>query len=114
VSDTNGEAVFAYDARGDGTVKNKRIFARLRSIPAGKASGADGMAVDREGRLYVTTMTGVQVFDAEGSYLGTIEVPHKPANLAFSGPDKRTLYVTARKGLYRVKMLAQGPDRLGK
>jgi gluconolactonase len=114
VSDTNGEAVFAYDVRGDGTVKNKRIFARLRSIPAGKASGADGMAVDREGQLYVTTMTGVQVFDAEGRYLGTIEVPNQPSNVAFSGPDKRTLYITARKGIYRVKTLTQGPDRLGK
>ncbi len=72
------------------------------------------MAVDQEGRLYVTTMTGVQVFDAEGSYLGTIEVPNKPSNVAFSGPDKSTLYITARKSLYRIRMLAQGPDRLGK
>jgi gluconolactonase len=114
VSDTAGEAVFAYDVKNDGIANDKRIFTKLHDIPTGNASGADGMAVDREGRLYVTTMTGVQVFDAEGSYLGTIGVPHKPANLAFSGPDKRTLYVTARKGLYRVKMLAQGPDRLGK
>jgi gluconolactonase len=59
-------------------------------------------------------MTGVQVFDAEGRYLGTIEVPNQPSNVAFSGPDKRTLYITARKGLYRVKTLTQGPDRLGK
>jgi len=114
VSDTQGEAVFAYDVQSDGTVKDKRIFTKLRNIPAGKASGADGMAVDREGRLYVTTMTGVQVFDAKGSYLGTIDVPHKPSNVAFSGPDKSTLYITARKWLYRVNMLAQGPDRPGK
>jgi gluconolactonase len=114
VSDTTSDAVFAYDLQPDGTAKNKRIFANLRDIPAGKDSVADGMAVDRDGRLYVTTRTGVQVFDAKGDYLGTIKVPRMPANVAFSGPDKRTLYITARDGLYRVEMLAQGPDRLGK
>jgi gluconolactonase len=114
VSDSMGEAIFAYDVDPDGTVNGKRIFARLRDIPAGKASNADGMAVDRDGRLYVTTRTGVQVFDARGDYLGTIEVPNPPANVAFSGPHKRTLYITARQGLYRLEMLAQGPDRLGK
>jgi gluconolactonase len=56
----------------------------------------------------------VQVFDAKGQYLGTIKVPRQPANAAFAGPDKRTLYITAREGLYRVKMLSQGPDRIGK
>jgi gluconolactonase len=114
VSDTSGEEVFAYDVQPDGAVKGKRVFATLRDIPAGKASKADGMAVDRDGRLCVTTMTGVQVFDAKGEYLGTIDVPNPPANVAFSGPHKRTLYATARQGLYNVEMLAQGPDRLGK
>ena len=114
VSDTTGGAVFAYDLQPDGTAKNKRIFANLRDIPAGKDSVADGMAVDRDGRLYVTTRTSVQVFDAKGDHLGTIEVPRMPANVAFSGADKRALYITARDGLYRVEMLAQGPDRLGK
>jgi len=72
------------------------------------------MAVDRGDRIYVTTMLGVQVFDKTGRYLGTIRVPRQPANIAFSGPGKRTLYITAREGLYRVRMLAQGPERLGK
>jgi len=72
------------------------------------------MALDREGRVYITTVSGVQVFDSAGQYLGTIRMPRQPANVAFSGPDKHTLYITAREGLYRVKMLSQGPDRLGK
>jgi sugar lactone lactonase YvrE len=65
-------------------------------------------------RVYITTVTGVQVFDAAGKYLGTIKVPRQPANAGFSGPDKRVLYITAREGLYRMNMLAQGPDRIGK
>ena len=47
VSDTAGAAVFAYDVETDGTAEDKRIFTTLREIPAGNASGADGMAVDR-------------------------------------------------------------------
>jgi len=114
VDDTLNPTVFAYDVEPDGSVKNKRPFLQLRDIPAGAESGADGMAIDREGRLYITTVTGVQVFDAKGEYLGTIKAGRQPANVAFGGPDKQTLYLTAREGLYRVKTLAKGPDRLGK
>jgi gluconolactonase len=114
VNDTLGPTVYAYDVQPDGSVKNRRTFAQLRDIPEGKESGADGMALDRDDRLYVTTVAGVQVFDAAGKYLGTIKVPRQPANAGFAGPDKRVLYITAREGLYRINMLAQGPDRIGK
>jgi gluconolactonase len=114
VDDTIGNVVFAYDVQADGSVKNKRAFAQLRDIPDGKESGADGLALDNEGRIYITTLTGVQVFDAKGAYLGTIKVARQPANAAFAGPDKRVLYITAREGLYRVKLLSQGVDRVGK
>jgi gluconolactonase len=114
VDDTLGNTVFAYDVQADGTVTNKRPFAELRDIPTGQESVADGMALDREGRVYITTVKGIQVFDAGGQYLGTIALKRQPANVAFAGPDKRTLYITAREGLYRLETLAQGPERLGK
>jgi gluconolactonase len=114
VDDTIGETVFAYDVEADGAVKNKRPFVKLRDIPAGAESGADGMAIDREDRVYITTVAGVQVFDPKGQYLGSINAGRQGANVAFAGTDKRTLYITAREGLYRIKTLAQGPDRLGK
>jgi gluconolactonase len=114
VDDTIGPTVFAYDVQPDGTVKNKRPFAQLRDIPAGQESGADGLAIDRNDRVYITTVAGVQVFDAKGQYLGTITAGRQAANVAFAGPGKSTLYLTAREGLYRVKTLAQGPDRPGK
>jgi len=114
VDDTVGPTVFAYDVQPDGTVKNKRTFAQLQDIPAGSESGADGLAIDRDDRVYITTVAGIQVFDASGKYLGRIKAARQGANAAFAGPDKRTLYITAREGLYRIKTLAQGPDRLGK
>ncbi len=114
VADTLGKFLFAFDIQADGRVVNKRPFARLQGIPDGEGSRADGIALDGDGRLYVTSVTGIQVFDASGTYLGTITVPRKPVNLAFSGRDKRTLYITAGEGLYRLRMLSQGPDRPGK
>jgi gluconolactonase len=114
VDDTIGPEIFAYDVQADGRVVNKRVFARLQDIPQGKESGADGLAIDNADRIYVSTITGVQIFDAKGEYLGTIAVPRQPANVAFGGPDKQTLYITAREGLYRVRLLARGPDRMGK
>jgi len=114
VDNTIGNDVFAYDVQPDGSVKNKRVFTTLHDIKPGEESFADGMGLDRDGRLYVTTIRGIQVFDGKGGYLGTITVPRQPSNVAFSGPDKRTLYISARPAIYRLKMLSQGPERLGK
>ncbi len=114
VDDTLNPTVFAYDVEPDGSVKNKRSFAQLRDIPAGAESGADGLAIDRDDRVYITTVTGVQIFDPKGQYLGTIKVGRQAANVAFAGAGKQTLYITAREGLYRVNTLAIGPARLGK
>lgn len=114
VADTVGDTMFAFDVQPNGMLRNKRPFIRLLDIPPGEESGADGIAIDRDGRIYVTTITGVQVFEASGGYLGTIKVARRPSNVAFSGPGKRTLYITAREGLYRIQTLTQGPDRPGK
>ena len=114
VADTVAHDVTAFDVQPDGSLKGKRAFARLRGIADGQDSGGDGVAIDREGRIYVTSVPGVQVFDKRGQFLGTIPVPRRPTNVAFSGPGKRTLYITAREGLYRVVTLTQGPERPGK
>lgn len=114
VADTVDADMPAWDVQPDGTLRNRRVFMRLRDIPAGQDSGGDGMAIDNEGRFYVTALTGVQVFERNGNYIGTIAVPKKPTNVAFAGPRKSVLYITAQEGLYRVQTLTQGPARLGK
>ncbi len=113
-ADTVDADMPAWDVQPDGTLRNRRVFMRLRDIPAGTDSGGDGMAIDNEGRFYVTALTGVQVFERNGNYIGTIAVPKKPTNVAFAGPRKSVLYITAQEGLYRVQTLTQGPARLGK
>jgi len=114
VADSVADTMYAFDVQSDGTITNKRTFIRLRDIPHGEQSGADGIAIDHDGRIYVTTIAGVQVFDNMGKYLGTIRIAHKPSNVAFSGPGKRTLYITTHEGLYQMQTLTQGPERLGK
>jgi len=114
VDDTVGDTVFAFDIDPNGALKNKHPFAKLHDVQAGQESGADGLAIDSQDRIYVTTASGIQVIDSKGMYLGTIKVPRQPANCAFAGPGKRTLYITAREGLYKLSMVAQGPGRLGK
>lgn len=113
VDDTIGTTVWQFDVQPDGTLTNQRPFS---SIVATRTtdSGADGLAIDREGRLFVTSRAGVQVFDKAGKLLGIILVPDTPSNVAFSGPNKSVLYITAVSKLFRIPTLTQGPARRGK
>lgn len=90
---TNGPTVAVFDIGADGVPTNQREFGKLN----GTGSNGDGIAIDSEGRLYVTVNggsdQGVQVLDKDGKYLGTIPTPRQPITLAFSGPDKKMLYI---------------------
>ena len=112
VLDTNGDALKAFDVQADGTARNERTFATItagvRKTDTGTNSGADGGAIDGAGRLYVTSNAGVQVFSPKGEHLGTIPTPRQSQNLAFAGPDKKTLYVLGGNAVYKVQMLAEG------
>jgi gluconolactonase len=116
---TNGGAVVAFDVQGPGMLANRRDFATLMGP-------GDGSAVDSEGRLYVTTNAGVQVFDKTGTVLGLISTPRGVISVAFAAPNKKTLYVVGsgaetangqsiREGpqqtaatIYSLPMIAQG------
>jgi len=113
VANTGGEYVLAYPVNSDGTLGQGKDFAKLRDgLQKGEngnwSSGADGLAVDEQGRLYVTSNAGVEVFDQAGKALGVIPVPHKPQNLAFAGKDKKTLYIVGRGAAYRLPVLTAG------
>ena len=114
VDDTVEHTIWQYDIQPDGTLANRRPFARMQNIAAGEDSGGDGLAIDRAGRLFVTSVTGIQIFGSDGSYLCNIPVPRKSTNVAFAGANKSVLYITAREGVYKIQTLTQGPERLGK
>jgi len=111
VANTLGEHVLAYDIAADGSISNRRNFAKLdgwKNEENGWSSGADGLAIDDNDRLYVASNSGIEVFDAKGEALGVIALPKKPQNIAFAGTDKKTLYAVGRGSAYRIPLIAQG------
>lgn len=100
--------MIAYPVEAPGKLGDGKVFCELaQKDPAGNGGG-DGLTIDTKGNLYITSATGVQVYSPEGKQLGTIEFPEQPANCTFGGPENKTLYVTARTGLYAVEMEATG------
>ena len=117
ISNTYGEHVLVYDVGKDGSISRRRDFAKLagfRQAENGPTSGADGLAIDAQGRLYVASSAGVEVFDRKGRALGVIELPNAPQNLAFAGVDRRTLYVVGRGAVWKIRTLAGGPGNRAK
>lgn len=104
-SSTARRHVRAFDVTRDGTVSNGRVFVEIRSELPGNP---DGIKVDTEGRLYVSAAGGIWVFSQDREHLGTVRTPEIPANCAWGDSDWRTLFITARTSIYRVKTSAQG------
>jgi gluconolactonase len=100
--------MLVYDVDGPGKLSAGRTLCRLKQ-PAGKDNtGGDGMALDVEGNLYITTNLGVEIFSPQGQHRGLVTFPEQPANVTLGGADGKTMYVTARTGLYRVRMPIAG------
>jgi len=104
VSDLGAQRTYVYDIRPDGSLTNKRLFCQM---------GSDGMTIDSEGNVYLTGK-GVTVFDKAGNQIDHIDVPEEwSANVCFGGKHRRTLFITAGKGLYAVKMRVKGVNDKG-
>jgi gluconolactonase len=117
VNDTGGINIYAFDVQPDGRLTNRRVFGtyvgRDQMVPAGAPpiSRADGLVTDDEGRLYALTESGIEVLSPTGQALGVIPlwcITRRCQNLAFGGPDKRTLYVAGGGTLLRIAMRARG------
>ena len=92
------DLTYVFDIQPDGSLANQRLFASI---------GSDGMTLDEYGNVYLTE-DGVKVFNPDGEQIATIPVPELPSNVAFGGPDRRTLFITARTGLYALDMAVRG------
>ncbi len=94
-----GQRVGAFEVKPDGTLGTALWWAE---------GGSDGMRVDGKGNLYTTAADGVRIYNPDGKRLATIAIPEQPANCAFGGEDFKTLFITARTGLYRVRLNVAG------
>jgi gluconolactonase len=104
----NSEAgyIAVFDVKPDGNVTNQRVFAELKD--PGKNGVPDGLKVDVEGNVYSTGPGGVWIFSPSGKLLGRISVPETATNLAWGESDRKTLYITASKSLYRIRLKIAG------
>lgn len=101
VADIGAGKTYQYDIQPDGAVSGKTLFCEM---------GSDGLTIDDRGNLYLTGK-GVHIFAPSGKKLQHIEVPEGwTANVCFGGKDRRTLFITAMKGLYAIRMQVRGVD----
>ncbi|MBI2421614.1 MAG: SMP-30/gluconolactonase/LRE family protein [Candidatus Hydrogenedentes bacterium] len=101
VADIGGNKTWKYSIGSDGALSGKALFCEL---------GSDGMTIDSEGNVYLTGK-GVIVFNPAGEQIAHIEVPMPwTANVCFGGADKKSLFITASTGLYRMRMRVSGVD----
>jgi gluconolactonase len=98
--------IHAIELDAGGSMVRRRIFADMSSDETDGVP--DGMKVDVEGRVYCTGPGGTWVFAPDGARLGIIRTPEVPANLAFGGPDLRTLFFTARTSVYTLRVKTPG------
>jgi len=99
VSDIRGGKIWKYNIMPDGKLTAKTFFAPY---------GSDGMTIDNKGDVYLTNSKKVMVYNHEGKLTDEIEFPQKPANVCFGGKKRNILFVTARKGVYTLKMKVKG------
>lgn len=98
VADIQANETWKYDIQTDGSLTNKTFFA---------PKGSDGMTIDNEGNVYLTSGK-VWVYNPKGELIQEIEFPESPANVCFGGKKRDILFVTARKGVYTLKMNVKG------
>jgi gluconolactonase len=98
VANTDEHNVRAYDLDRNGEPSNERVLiAKLAGVPG-------GMKVGEKGELWVVLAAGIAVYGADGHAIHTIEMHEHPSNCAFGDPDGKSLYVTARNALYRIRL----------
>lgn len=111
VADYLSHWVYSYRIAADGSLQDKQKFYHLHMPDTGDEAGADGIRVDRAGRLYVTTRLGLQVCDQPGRVTCIIPTPNgKVANLAFGGPGFDILYATCGDKVYKRKVKVKGAN----
>ncbi len=105
--DEQHKVIMRYPVHSDGTLGEGEVFVdATRSDPGEQAW--DGVKVDREGNVYAAGPGGIWIVAPDGTHLGTISAPETPANIAWGDEDARTLYMTARTGLYRIRLNIAG------
>ncbi len=105
-SDEKRKIWMRFEVKPDGTLRGGTVFYDVTKET--EEGLPDGMKIDQKGNLYCTGPGGVWIFSPQGKHLGTIKPPEVPANCNWGDRDGKTLYMTARTSLYRVRLKIPG------
>jgi len=109
VDDYRSHWVYSYQLQADGTPQFKQQYYWLHVPDTVDISQADGMRVDRDGRLYVTSKMGIQICDQAGRVNAIVPTPNgRISNLSFGGADNDTLFATCGDKVYKRKLKVKG------
>ncbi|MBI5683839.1 MAG: SMP-30/gluconolactonase/LRE family protein [Verrucomicrobia bacterium] len=109
VDDYRSHWVYSYQIAPDGSLRFKQRYFWLHSPDTADESGADGMTVDRDGRLYVTTRMGVQVCDQAGRVNAILPTPNgRVSAVCFGGADGDTLFAACGDRIFKRKLKVKG------
>jgi gluconolactonase len=109
VADSRTHWVYSYQVRPDGSLAYKQRYYHLHVPDTADDSAADGMRVDRNGRLYVATRMGIQVCDQAGRVNCIIPTPNgRIANLCFGGENLDTLFATCGDRVFKRRLRVRG------
>lgn len=112
VADARTHWVYSYQVRPDGSLAHKQKYYHLHVPDTAEDARADGIRADRDGRLYVATLMGIQVCDQAGRVNCIIPTPPggRVTNLCFGGKDFDVLYATCSDRVYKRKVKAKGAN----
>ncbi len=111
VADYRSHWVYSYQIQPDGSLQFKQQYYWLHMADTVDSSQADGMRVDRDGRLYVTTRMGIQVCDQAGRVNAIIPTPNgRVSNVSFGGENFDTLFATCGDKVYKRKLKVKGAN----
>ncbi len=109
VAESRSHWVYSYQIQPDGSLAHKQKYFHLHVPDTADDAGADGIRVDRDGRLYVATRMGIQVCDQAGRVNCIIPTPNgKVTNLCFGGEDSDILFATCGDRVYKRKVKTKG------
>lgn len=100
VTDIADKKTYSYSIEENGKLSNKNLFCEM---------GSDGMTLDDQGNLYLTNASGVVIFNKNGEHIKNIKIDEPwTANVCFGGEERKSLFITAKTGLYRIRMNVKG------
>ena len=109
VSDYRSHWVYSYQIQPDGTLADKQQYYWLHTPDTADDAGADGMCVDTDGRLYVSTRMGIQVCDQAGRVNCILPTPNgKVSSLCIGGERFDTLFAACGDKVFKRKLNVHG------